>query len=177
MTQNTQTDHSGSIAVANAGLVLLHPYLPQLFERLGATTDNRFNDATAQANAVHYLQYAAAGSPATDNALLPFSNVLCGLAISHPVPAAINITDEQKELIDSMINALIAQMPVLNNCSITAFRETFLMREGSLTEQQGNQELAVHVRSYDVLLQRYPFALSVVRLPWMSEQVRINWPF
>lgn len=54
------------VYIANAGLVLINPYLPVLFDRLGllavdADDQPRVSDPEAASRAVHLLQYLATG--------------------------------------------------------------------------------------------------------------------
>ena len=45
------------IYIANAGMVLASPYLPQLFRMLGLTEGTIFKDERATERAIHLLQF------------------------------------------------------------------------------------------------------------------------
>jgi len=56
--------------INNAGLVILHPFLPELFKRIGLLEDKQWKDAVSQDTAVMVLQYLI-------SAKKPFPNSIC----------------------------------------------------------------------------------------------------
>ena len=166
-----------TIAVRNAGLVLVNNYLTMLFVRVGLTNDQGFIDTEAQLRAVHYLQYFVTGLTRTEEHLLPLNKVLCGLALAQPVADGIIVTDENKDLIDGLIKAMIGQWPVIGDSSVDGFRGNWLVRDGLLSEQEDRWELTVEKRAYDILLQRSPFSFSIIKYPWMDKPLHVNWTY
>ncbi len=164
-----------SIAVRNAGLVLLNSYIPAFFERLGAVNNGRFVDTTVQADAVHYLQYLATGLSCTDESLLPLNKILCGLTLAHPVASSIEITASLATLIEGLINAVIAHWQAIGASSVNGFRGNWLVRDGLLAEYDDKWELSVESRSYDLLINQSPFSFSIIKYPWMDKPLYVNW--
>lgn len=165
------------IAVKNAGIVLLNNYIRTLFERLGFLKDEQFIDHSSQLNAVHYLQYVSTGLSKTEEALLPLNKILCGLPLSSPVPEGITITYDQKQLIDSLIKAVLGHWPSVGNSSINGFRGNWLVRDGLLTEKEDRWELIVEKRVYDLLIHQSPFSFSIIKYPWMEKPMHVTWPY
>ena len=177
MEKDNQRMAKEGIAVANAGLVLINSYIAMLFERLEITKDGAFKDGECQQDAIHYLQYVVTGLSNTEEALLPLNKVLCGMPISQPVKDGITIADEQKELIEGLIKAVINYWPAIGQCSIDGFRGNWLVRDGLLTEQDDRWELIVEKRAYDLLINRSPFSFSIIKHPWMKKPLHVTWPY
>lgn len=174
-----QKDHPAKdgIVIHNAGLVLINSYIPLLFDRLGLTVNNQFIDEAAKQQAVHYLQYIVTGKEHTDESFLPLNKVLCGIELSAPLPAEINVSPGSEEMIEGLINALIGHWPAIGHTSIDGFRGNWLVRKGILTETEEKWELNVDKRAYDMLLGKSPFSFSVIKFPWMKKPVHVNWPY
>lgn len=167
----------GAISARNAGLVLLNNYIPILFKRLDLLSDKKFKNDTAQTQAVHYLQYLATGLSHTEEALLQLNKVLCGLALSHPVGAGIEISAADKELIDGLLKATIGYWPEIGAPSIAGFRGNWLLRDGLLTDLANKWELTVEKRAYDLLIHRSPFSFAIIKYPWMQKALHVNWAY
>lgn len=175
-TLSQQTPVQG-IAVRNAGIVLLSSYVQTLFTRLGLVDKGKFISSSLQADAVHYLQYVITGLSRTDEALLPLNKVFCGLPLSHPVAEGIAISEEHRKLMDGLIKAAIGHWPAIEGCTLEAFRGNWLVRDGILSELPDKWELRVEKRPYDVLIQRSPFAFSIIRYPWMDKPLHVTWRY
>jgi len=143
MTNNYKNTMKEGILVRNSGIVLLSSYIGILFDRLHLTTDKKFTTTFDQINAVHYLQYLITGLSSTEETLLPLNKVLCGMPIAHTVPNGIEISEEEKKLIDGLIIAAISHWSVIGNCSIDGFRGNWLVRDGLLLEMEDRWELTV----------------------------------
>ena len=166
-----------SIAVPNAGIVLLNSYIPMLFDRLGITADQQFTSPTNQTDAVHYVQYLVTGLENTEEYLLPLNKVLCGLDVMTPLDSVISISEDNKVLMDGLIRAAIDHWPAIGESSIDGFRGNWLVRDGLLTEQEDRWELRVEKISYDILINQAPFSFSIIKFPWMPKPLHINCPF
>ncbi|NND61572.1 MAG: hypothetical protein HKN48_00095, partial [Flavobacteriaceae bacterium] len=157
---------NNSISVKNTGLVLLNTYLPILFERLGMVDNGKFKNEEDSLKAVHYLQYLATGISFTEEIYLPLNKVLCGLVIEAPVTGGLDISEEDKMLIEGLIEAVISHWPDIGNSSIDGFRGNWLVRDGLLKEDEGRWELIVEKKPYDLLINKSPYSFSIVKFPW-----------
>ncbi|MDA0349041.1 MAG: contractile injection system tape measure protein [Verrucomicrobia bacterium] len=68
-----------------AGVVLLHPFLPVYFERLGLWQSGGFADSAAHERAVHLAAHLATGRDRHDEPELALAKVLCGWPLARPV--------------------------------------------------------------------------------------------
>ncbi len=168
----------GGVSVKNAGMVLLNSYIAVLFSRLGLINEQRkFISTEKQHAAVHYLQYVVTGLEMTEEFLLPLNKLLCGISLSQPVKESTDISVADKELMDGLIKAMIAHWPAIGNCSVDGLRGNWLVREGLLSEAEDRWELVVEKRAYDLLINKSPYSFSVIRFPWMSKPLHVNWSY
>lgn len=165
------------IAVNNAGVVILHSYITALFERLGLVVNNSFIDKKSQEKAVSYLYYVGSGVQNISEKFLVLDKVLCGLAINEPITEKINVTSEEKNLIDGLLKAVINYWQAIGESSVDGLRGNWIVRDGILTEKEDRWELIVEKRSYDILLNQSPFSFSIIKLPWMAKPLYITWSY
>ncbi len=177
MENNTKEILRQGIAIPNAGLVLLNTYFIMLLERLGLLEDKAFKSIDAQLDAIHYLQYLVTGLTQTEESFLTLNKVLCGMAPTTPIKDSIEVSDADKKLVDGLITSAIGYWSAIGKCSINGFRGNWLVREGLLTEEEDRWNLTVEKRPYDILMLKSPFSFSIIRLPWMTKPLHVNWPF
>ncbi len=63
----------------------------------------------------------------------------------------------------------------IRDCTKEKFREIFLQREGILLIKDGFWTVRPKQESYDMLLNRVTWALSVIKLPWLEEVLVSEW--
>ena len=163
------------IYIRNAGQVLATPYLPRLFGMAGLLEGNVFRDADSAERAMHLLQYMVDEAARPPEYLLTLNKILCGLATDAPVRRDVDLTQSEKDAVDGLLGAMIAHWKALGNTSVRGLRESFLQREGRLRAKDGNWQLLVQPRAFDMLLDRLPWGLSVIRHPWMDSTVYVEW--
>lgn len=164
-----------STYVNNAGLILLHPYLHILFDALGLLEKRAFKTPAAQDKAVQLLGFLASGETDVPEYELVFPKLLCGLLPEDPVDRFVELTAQDKTEANELLAAVINNWNALGSTSADGLRGNFLMREGKLQLQGDEWRLRVTQTSYDLLLNRLPWALSVVRLPWMPWVLKTEW--
>ena len=148
-----------------------------LFERLKLVTNNAFVSNEAQKDAVHYLQYLVTGLSKTEESFLTLNKVLCAIAIQTPVKEGVEISTEDRSLMNGLIESAIGYWSAIGESSIDGFRGNWLVRDGILRETEDRWELTVEKRVYDVLLIKSPFSFSIIKFPWMEKPLHITWPF
>jgi hypothetical protein len=163
------------IYVGNAGLVILWPFLESFFGRLGLTEEKRFKDEAAAQRAVGLLQYVAAADESPPEALLPLNKVLCGLAPEAVFDFGPEITAKEIEECDDLLAAVIEQAPILRDMSVAGFRGSFLLRKGQLGARDDNWLLRVERETHDIVLDRFPWGVQFVKLPWMAAMMQVEW--
>jgi hypothetical protein len=166
--------------VRNAGLVLFAPYLPGLFERLhvlqtGPDGKPRIAGVDAASRAVHLLQYLVDERCDMPEPELVLNKLLCGLDLALPIAPAIEATEAEREICDGLIQAVIANWPIIKNTSPAGLRETFLQREGKIARTAGDWQLRVQRKTVDVLVDQIPWSFSVILHPWMEHPIHVTW--
>ncbi|MFZ4547184.1 MAG: contractile injection system tape measure protein [Bacteroidales bacterium] len=159
--------------IENSGLVILHPFLPQLFSALGISENDNLIDTN---KALCLLNYLATGQKEMPEYNLILPKVLCQVAITAPAPIEVPLTDNELQEADNLINAVINHWEALRNTSREGLRSTFLLRAGKLSKKEdGDWLLQVENKSFDVLLDQLPWGISVIKLPWMKQMLWVEW--
>lgn len=170
----SQAEASNGIYVTHAGLVLLHPFLRIYFEDVGLLTNNRFCHEYGQQVAIRLLHYLATGQTNAPEYELVMPKLLCGWPLNEPVMSSIDLPEAVLTEGRNLLKTVITYWEVLKNTSIDGLQEGFLQRSGKLT-QTDNWKLQVEQQSIDILLSRLPWGLSMVKLPWMSDILVVEW--
>ena len=161
------------IYIDNAGLVLLHPFLPRFFEALEIADDERILQSE---RAISLLYYLTTGQTRVPEYELVLPKILCGVPFSTTVPIDAEINDNEKSEAEALLEAVIAHWEALRNTSQDALRGTFLLRPGKLSQKKdGDWLLQVEVRTFDVLLDLLPWGISMIKLPWMKQMLWVEW--
>lgn len=161
--------------INNAGLVLLHPYLPAFFEELGLLKGRSFRDEQARGKAVQLLGYLACGETDLPEYELVLPKVMCGLLPERPVNRFAVISEAELAEAQALLEAVIRNWNALGSTSPDGLRANFLLREGKLQWINEEWRLRVTQQSYDVLVNRLPWGFSVVKLRWMHWFLKTEW--
>ncbi|GFO54785.1 hypothetical protein GMSM_17920 [Geomonas sp. Red276] len=161
------------IYVENAGIVLLHPFLPSLFRALDVATDGTLLHPERALSLMHFLVTGEAS--AFEYELFLFK-LLCGLDdLSEPVEAY-ELSEKEREEGEKVLQAAIGHWAALRNTSPDALRGAFLLRPGKVTQlPDGDWLLRVQSEACDVMLDELPWTISAVRLPWMERMLWVEW--
>lgn len=173
--QGRDAPDTEGIYVQNAGIVIVWPFITQLFDALKFTEDRRFTSEEKQCRAVHLLQYLVSGAENSSEDRLVLNKLLCGLKLNAPIPKQLTLLQEEKEAAEALVKAAISHWPEMKNTSVGGFREAFLIREGKLIRNRNDRLLKVAQQSYDIIMDRLPWAISIVKLPWMREPLFVEW--
>jgi len=161
--------------VENAGLVLVAPFLPRLFDVLGLLRGRIFRDEAAAARAVQLLQFLATGEDDAPEFLLALNMLLCGVEPGTPIPRRLEPTAAEIREVEGLLRAVIGHWAALGNTSVEGLRTSFLRRAGTLRAGGERLDLQVEPRAFDVLLDRIPWAFGIVALPWMPAPLHVEW--
>jgi hypothetical protein len=156
-----------------AGLVLLHPFLPQFFRALGVADDATL---TQPDRALHLLHFLASGKTAAPEHELTFAKILCGIPLGQPVEAQIELTDNEQAEAINLLQTVVRYWDALRDTSPEGLREAFLRRPGKLVVSgEGGWQLFLETRTHDILLQQLPWGIGMIQLPWMPALLRVEW--
>jgi len=173
--RNAAKEMAAALFVGNAGLVLLHPYLPALFEYLHLTANDQWINEQAQQQAVTVTAFLTSGVPKNSEFNLVLNKLLCGLSANTVLLPATEWQPVWQQECEAMLQEVINNWGSLKNTGIEAFRESFLQREGKLSVTDNGKLLQVAQKSMDVLLNTLPWGIGVIKLPWMKEILFTEW--
>jgi hypothetical protein len=166
---------SQSVYIINAGIIILHPFLPELFTQLGFIRDKKWVNMENQHKAAAVLEYLATGDDEFPEFDLPLNKILCGIEIENAIIPQEELSGKIKSECENLLNQVIKHWSVLKNTSTEALRETFLMRKGKLSKVDNGWLLQVEQKSLDLLLSHLPWGVGLIKLPWMKEMLHIEW--
>jgi hypothetical protein len=158
-----------------SGVVILHPFLLPLFTELGLVEGKRFTGEEAQQKAVLVLHYLVTGAEAAEEYQLVLQKLLCGLSLESVVRAAVPLTYHEKEECENVLQAVTSHWKPLNHTSVEGLRTSFLQREGQLAPSETGWRLYIEKKTVDVLLDRMPWGISMIKLPWMEGILSVDW--
>ena len=163
------------IFIENAGLVLLHPFLPGLFSNLQLTKNREFAAIHEQFVASKILQFLAFGENGHTENLFSLNKILCGIGLIQALDLELALSHESKAECEELLKEVIRHWSVLKNTSIAGLRETFLQRNGKISRVEKGWKLQVERKTVDVLLAKLPWGLGIIKLPWMNEMIFVEW--
>lgn len=164
-----------NIFTSNAGLVLIHPFLISLFNRLGLLAGQQFTGRPAQEKAIYLLHYVATGKTKAEEYELLVPKIFCAYPVTLPVENRIRLSAKERKEADGMLKAAIASWDILKSTSVEGLRESFLQRKGKVVLKQGKISFQLEKKTIDVLLDHLPWSLSLLKLPWLDELIRVEW--
>ena len=167
-----------ALTVGNAGLCLLAPWFVRLFAMLGYLDEERkkFRSTASKVRAVFLLQYLASGEEqAWREAELAFNRLLTALPGHVPLPGRLPLADEERQTADGMVAGVKANWPQMNGTSVEGFRGSFILRGGTLEQEEERWLLTVEEKAYDLLLETVPWGFRQIRLPWLKKHVQVKW--
>jgi len=175
-TAENQVMQGEEIVIANAGLVILYPFLKHFFDGLGLLDKKlQFKSPDHSFKAVHLLQFIATQSKVNSEFELSLNKILCGLEIWEPIPQKINFLKSDLKECDNLLKTVLERWAVLKTNKTEALRETFINREGILVFENNGWNLNVERNSFDVLIDKLPWGISIIKLPWSSQIIHVEW--
>ena len=79
------------------------------------------------------------------------------------------------DLCESLLKGVLQNWDKLNNSSIRALRDTFLIREGVLRKSNTNYDLIIKKKPFDVLLNTLPWNISMIQTSFMKNRILVEW--
>lgn len=162
------------ICIHNAGLVLCGPFLPRLFSQLHLTGEDGFVDQKSAERAALSLQYLLYDSANIDERGLVLNKLLCGLEINTPINCSFEISQHEKDTLQDMLKEMLRHWGHLGNASPRALIDSFMLREGKLSEDV-EWCLEIEGKAYDVLLDSLPWGFSTLKYAWMGKPLQVRW--
>ncbi|MGV8000595.1 contractile injection system tape measure protein [Photorhabdus temperata subsp. temperata] len=172
--QTLLPEHPLPRPVNNAGILILWPMLPTLFNQLGLLEAQKFIHHQAQFNAVDLLDYLIWSTEEKPTERKALNYVLCGLMADKDIQS-IPIEPEKQLIIDQWLDAVIRQLPGWKKLSRNDVRQLFLQRPGELLADEQAIKITIQHQPFDALLADWPWPLNIAKLPWLDRPLRIDW--
>lgn len=165
------------LLVNYAGLVLSHPFIPPLFEATGIIETNREAIASSRLpKAAALLHFLATGRSTVHEYELGLIKVLLGLDPEVPLGVAEGWLEESDRTeAETVLRSILNYWTVLKNTSIEGLRVSFLQRSGLLGKIDHGRSLQVEHRAFDLLLDRLPWGIGIIKLAWMTSPLYVEW--
>ncbi len=164
-----------ALYVEAAGLILLHPFLTELFSSTGLWKNKQWSSAAAPFRAVRLMAYLTYGNSEVPEYRLLFHKILAGMDAATPLPAEEPLLPEETATCTELLEAVLRHWTALRNTTADGLREGFLSRNGKLQQSPKGIQLDVERLAQDVLLARLPWGCSTVKLPWLEPLLLVNW--
>lgn len=163
------------IAVHNAGIIILHPFLNHFFTLLEIVNKQGNIVPSRRELAVQTLHFMAAGNEDFFEGELVLEKFLCGLPLHFPIQKKSLLTSEIKSEAENLLKHVIKNWPVLKNTSPEGLRQGFLQRDGKLIRKENNYKLIIERKALDILLEKLFWNISVIELKWISQILFVYW--
>lgn len=178
MEQFNSVDEENStdeIRILNGGLIIIWPFLTQFFERLDLVKNGMFIDSAKKNRAIYLLQYLVYNQIDYPEYQLVLNKILVGMPMQDYVKPIENLSLDETDMANSLMNGLIANWEKVKNSSTEGIQETFFQREGILIFNQDYNKLIIPKKGVDVLVESIPWNLSLIKLPWMEKPLNVEW--
>ena len=162
------------IYVEGAGMVILHPFFQELFNSLDLLEGKHFREQLSQRRAIALLSYLSFGEIDIPEYELLLPKLLCAWPWEEPLPPY-DLNEGERQAGDELLSAVLRHWSALRSSSPEWLRETFFWRDGKLTPVDMGWLLTIERRAQDVLLNKLPWGIGVIRLPWMADFLHVSW--
>ncbi len=161
----------------DAGLVLLHPFMTELFSSLDLLdAGQQWISPTAQQTAVLLTAWLAHGHTSVPEYELIVPKLFCGMLWEEVMDTSIVLSDAHTRAATELLEAVIGHWKAIGKTSLDGLREGFIQREGKLSVKEDGWLITVEKKAQDILLARLPWGLSVVHFPWLKNTViQVDW--
>lgn len=168
-------DEENGISVSNSGLVILGYFLPYLFDYLGWLDAEKKIREDAYPKALSMTQFLSTGQEEVDESLLPLNKIMLGIDVHEVLTNDYKLTNEEKSEGEHLLENVVSKWDALGSTSVNGLRQTFIERPGIIYEHDENFLLRVERKSLDILLDRLPWSIGVVKLRWMPKTIIVEW--
>ena len=170
---NQQEREKSWASIPNAGLSLLWPFLPHLFQQLGLIKGEAFLNREAKLKAVSCINWICQTQGEKD-IYSPLTLLMCGM--TEEVPLELTTVDEAtlvllENWLEGLPQALHGKWQKLSPGDIQTW---FLQRSGYLTTNEA-PVLTIPSDAVDVLLHDWPWPINIITLPWLEHPIKVAW--
>lgn len=163
------------ILINDAGLVILSPFITELFKSCNFLDKGDFKSLEMKARAINVLSYLAYGLEELPEYQKLLPKLFCGLLWESVLPETLPISDLERSSADKLLKAVVNHWEALGNSSPEAIQETFIRRPGKLYPGNPALILEVEQKTQDILLKKLPWGFSMIKFHWMPNIIQVKW--
>lgn len=159
-----------------AGMVIAHPFLPQLLANLGLWQEAAFPDNAAQARAVQLIYYLGHGELNPPEEELLLAKLLVGWPLEAAPPYLTEpLTEVELQEVDQLLKVIIEHWGAIGQASPAGLREGFFAREAKMSLREMGWSITVERKAQDLLLGKLPWGIGIIKCPWHESIIQVNW--
>jgi hypothetical protein len=170
-----QVSHAEGYLIPYAGAILLHPFLPFLFQHCQLVNNQRFIQESELQKALLLIHFLATHEVMPAEHELILAKLFCGLPVDEPLQLTEQLTTEQTQQATALLAVVRERWTILKNSTDQGLRSAFLQRPGILKKENDLWYLRLEKQGCDALLDKLPWSLSPVRSPWMQTHLVVEW--
>lgn len=169
----------------DGGLILLWPFISTLYSTLKLTEEQKkgegaievhFIDEMCQAKAFSLLLYMLGETECAG--FYGVINILVGYEVDSIVDMPIALTESEKEEANRLLRSVIKHWEALRAMPIQSFQSLFLQRKVECRVTDTGYYLVVEHQTIDILLQKLPWGLGMVNIPWLGGKlISVDWRY
>lgn len=171
--QDKVTDAVNGYHVPNAGLVLIHPFMGNLFKHCNLI-DPKTKKLTDPEVCAHLLHYIATGKTNQLESNMLFEKFLCNIPLNHSISRHIKLSSKHKSEAAKVIAAVQQNWSSMKTASEGLLQYEFFQRSGKLIIDT-NQTLTIERKTQDILLDKLSWGIGFIKLPWQKQFIYVNW--
>ena len=134
-----------------------------------------FIDQESQQKAILLSDYLVTGNLDFKESDLILNKLICGAPLNMFVDVNMPLDQFELDLCESLLKGVLQNWDKLNNSSIKALRDTFLIRDGVLRKSNANYDLIIKKKPFDVLLNTLPWNISMIQTSFMKNRILVEW--
>lgn len=161
------------IQLGQAGLVLLHSFIKPLFQSVNLLDKN--NQLKDKATAVHLLHYLATKSEQAFEQEMIFEKYCCNMPMDTALDREVVLPQAMKAEAEKLLVEILGHWTAMKNTGADTLRSEFLSRKGKLISNGNHHKLMLEKKTQDILLDRLPWSISLVKWPWRKELLFVEW--
>lgn len=171
--QDKITEEINAYHMPNAGLVLIHPFMSNLFKHCNLI-DPKTKKLIDPEVCAHLLHYIATGKTNQPESNMLFEKFLCNIPLHHSISRHIKLSRKHKSEAAKVIAAVQQNWSSMKTASVGLLQYEFFQRPGKLV-MSNNQTLTIERKTQDILLDKLSWGIGFIKLPWQKEFIYVNW--
>jgi hypothetical protein len=125
--------------------------------------------------AVNVLNYLTTRETEAPEYRLMLPKLLCGMSWKERLDAIEPLDEIVKAGCEELLEGVVRHWTALRNTSNDGLREAFLQRSGRIEFRNDGWQLIVEQKAQDVLINRLPWGISIIKYPWMTGMLSVVW--